>query len=124
MIPLAVSAKSEYPQPDRLVVVGDIHGDGRALNHILQGMVVMDADGNWRGGKTVVVVMGDVLDRGLDSRTAMDTLMRLEKQARKAGGRVITLLGNHELMISYGNLTYFAQRDVENYLDFKRRADE
>ena len=41
---------------------------------------------------------GDYLDRGTDIRQVLDLLMRLEREAKSAGGQVIALLGNHELM--------------------------
>jgi hypothetical protein len=52
------------------------------------------------------VQTGDVVDRGGDSRKAMDLLMSLEKEAAKAGGGVHALIGNHEAMNLYGDLRY------------------
>ena len=49
---------------------------------------------------------GDLLDRGTDGRKVLDLLMRLEGEARKAGGRVHALLGNHEVMNMLGDLRY------------------
>ena len=39
----------------------------------------------WSGGKTHLVQMGDLIDRGPDSRKIMDLLMNLEQQARRGG---------------------------------------
>jgi hypothetical protein len=33
------------------------------------------------------VIVGDIVDRGADSRVAMDLLMRLEDEANSAGGK-------------------------------------
>ena len=52
----------------------------------------------WIGGTTVLVQTGDIFDRGPKVREALDLLMRLEEEARRAGGRVEALLGNHEVM--------------------------
>jgi len=49
-----------YPQPDRLIAIGDIHGDGYALKQILQNMKVINDKSEWIGGKTMVVLLGDV----------------------------------------------------------------
>src|SRR5690606_4092364 len=49
-------------------------------------------------GRATLVQTGDYTDRGADVRKVLDLLMRLEREARAAGGRVITLLGNHEVM--------------------------
>jgi hypothetical protein len=47
-----------------------------------------------------------VLDRGPDSRKAMELLMALTPQAEKAGGAVHALIGNHEAMNILGDLRY------------------
>jgi hypothetical protein len=45
-----------------------------------------------------LVQTGDYTDRGAHVRAVLDQLMRLEREAESAGGHVITLLGNHEVM--------------------------
>ena len=47
---------------------------------------------------TILVQTGDIFDRGAKVREALDLLMRLEDEAKRAGGRVEFLLGNHEVM--------------------------
>ena len=88
---------------ERTVAVGDVHGDYDQLAAVLKSAGLIDEQGNWSGGKTHLVQNGDVLDRGPDSRKAMDLLMRLEKQAAEAGGYVHALIGNHEAMNVYGD---------------------
>ena len=92
--------------PPRLVVVSDVHGDLGQFVTVLTQAGVIDGARKWTGGTTVVVQTGDVPDRGPDSRKVMDLLMDLEKQARKAGGVVHALLGNHEVMNMVGDLRY------------------
>jgi TPR repeat protein len=94
---------------DRVVAVGDIHGDYEQFVLVLESAGLIDGDGNWIGGKSHLVQMGDVVDRGPDSRAIMDLLMRLEKQAAAAGGGVHCLIGNHEAMDAYGDLYYVSQ---------------
>jgi hypothetical protein len=53
-----------------------------------------------------VVSLGDLLDRGADSRQVMDLLMRLQGEATAAGGQLHVLLGNHEAMNLLGDLRY------------------
>jgi hypothetical protein len=53
-----------------------------------------------------LVQTGDIPDRGPDTRKIMDLLMKLEKQARKSGGFVHALIGNHDAMNVYGDLRY------------------
>ena len=82
----------------RIVVVGDIHGAGTNLAQILQAAGLIDAQRKWSGGTARLVQTGDVLDRGPEVREAVDLLMRLEGEARRAGGRIDVLFGNHEGM--------------------------
>jgi hypothetical protein len=62
-----------------------------------------------------LVLVGDFLDRGPDSRKVMDLLIELEPQAQRAGGMVHALLGNHEAMNVYGDLRYVSNSDFESY---------
>jgi len=110
----------------RVVAVGDIHGDFDALVEVLQETGLIDNEQRWIGGDAILVQTGDFLDRGSKVREVMDLLMALEKQAVRDSGRIIVLLGNHEMMNLMGDL-----RDVtkEAYLSFvdenseKRRQD-
>jgi hypothetical protein len=52
-----------------------------------------------------------VLDRGPDSRAALDLLMRLQGEAAAQGGRVHVVLGNHEVMNLMGDLRYLVAPD-------------
>lgn len=88
----------------RVVAVGDVHGAYAKLIAVLRMVGLVDEDNRWSGGTTVFVQTGDVTDRGKDTRKVLDLLMRLEGEARDAGGRVVALLGNHEVMNILGDL--------------------
>jgi hypothetical protein len=75
----------------------------------------------WSGGRAVLVQTGDVVDRGDDSRRALDLLRRLEREASRAGGRVHALLGNHEVMRLLGDLRDVSQ---EEYAAFRVGTSE
>lgn len=96
----------------RVVAIGDIHGDFERLQQVLRLCQLTDAQDRWIGGKTHLVQTGDVLDRGPDSKKAMDLLMALEQQAQKAGGAVHALIGNHELMNMLGDLRYVSNGEL------------
>jgi hypothetical protein len=87
-----------YSISDRIVAVGDVHGNFQGLVRILQRARLIDADMKWIGGRAVLVQTGDLLDRGGAVRRVLELMMDLQKQAAAAGGRVIVLLGNHEAM--------------------------
>jgi Calcineurin-like phosphoesterase len=93
---------------ERVVAVSDIHGAYTAFERILERANLIDSAGAWIGDRTHLVVVGDVLDRGPDSRQALDLIMRLEREALAAGGRLHFVLGNHEVMNMTGDLRYVA----------------
>lgn len=100
---------------DRIVAVGDVHGDYEQFVKTLRAAEVIDEQNKWIGGKTHLVQTGDVLDRGPDSRQAMDLLINLEVQALKAGGRVHALIGNHEAMVLHRDLRYVHSGEYASY---------
>ena len=100
------AAKDTWSGVERIVAVGDVHGDYGQFVEVLRTAGVIDRKNKWTGGKTHLVQTGDVPHRGPDSRKAMDLLMRLEKRAKKAGGFVHALIANHEAMNVYGDLRY------------------
>src|SRR5207249_12274465 len=55
--------------------------------------------------------------RGPKPRDVMDLMMSLEKEAPKAGGRVVSLLGNHEMMNIMGDLRYVTAENYAAYAD-------
>lgn len=82
----------------RIVAVGDIHGGYDAFVRILRAAGIIDGKDRWAAGDAYLVQTGDVVDRGAESRRALDLLRRLEREATKGRGRVVALVGNHEVM--------------------------
>ena len=111
----AVAGQWQYSGAERIVAVSDIHGAYDALVATLQNAEVLDAELGWSGGPTHLVIVGDILDRGPDSREAMDLLMRLETEAETAGGMVHVLIGNHEAMNLVGDLRYVSREEFSDF---------
>jgi hypothetical protein len=103
--------------PDTVVAIGDVHGDFDDFVAILQHTGLIDKQNHWTGGKTTFVQVGDLLDRGPKPREVMDLMMTLEKEAKQAGGRVISLLGNHEMMNIIGDLRYVTPVNYASFAD-------
>ncbi len=103
---------------DRIVAVGDIHGDYENFIRILKGVGLINDKLRWIGGATHLVQTGDVMDRGPNARDVFDLLKKLEKEARNYGGMVHVLLGNHE----EANLTGIAF-DYPGYISPEQFAD-
>lgn len=108
-----------FSDVDRIVAVSDIHGAYDALVATLQKANVIDDSLVWNGGKTHLVITGDLLDRGPKSRRVMDLIIRLEHEAPLAGGRVHQLLGNHEVMNLIGDLRYVSDEEFAAFLDIE-----
>lgn len=107
----------------RVIAIGDIHGDFKAIQECLTLAGLIDAKGHWSGGKTHFVQTGDIPDRGPDTRRIFDLLMQLEQEAAQAGGRVIPLLGNHEVMNMDGDLRYVTREEMASYADLSSTPD-
>ncbi len=108
----------EWDNVQRVVVVGDVHGAYTELEALLKANAIIDAHGSWIAGQTHLVSLGDLLDRGPDSRKAMDLFMRLTEEAGTAGGKVHVLLGNHELMNLSGDLRDVSEAEFAAFGDF------
>jgi hypothetical protein len=114
-----------WPAQPRVIAFGDVHGDREAMLKALRLAGVIDAQATWSGGKTWVVQTGDLLDRGDDEQQILDDLERLEREAEAAGGRLVWLNGNHELMNTAGDLRYVTPggfRDFEDVAGLDRSA--
>ena len=89
--------------PARIVAIGDIHGAYDEFAAILQRAGLVDSQLKWSGGRSILVQTGDYTDRGAGVRKVLDLLMRLEGEAKRAGGQLVPLLGNHEVMNLIGD---------------------
>jgi hypothetical protein len=108
--------------PKRLVAVGDLHGDFEATRAALRAAGAIDERDAWIGGDLVIVQTGDVLDRGDDESKILELLERLDGEARKAGGAVIQLLGNHELMNAARDYRYVTPAGMRDFGGARERA--
>ncbi len=89
-----------------ILVIGDVHGKFQPLSKVLINNQVIDDSLNWKWGKGHLVFLGDVFDRGYEVSQVLWLIYRLERQAKKAGGDVHLLLGNHEVMSMLGDHKY------------------
>ncbi|HEU0029026.1 MAG TPA: metallophosphoesterase [Kofleriaceae bacterium] len=105
------------PMPRRLVAIGDLHGDLAATRAALRTAGAIDEADRWIGGELVVVQTGDVLDRGDDEQAIIDLLLKLEPEAKAAGGALIVLLGNHELMNAAADFRYVTPGGFADFAD-------
>jgi len=112
---LAATIQDDWQGVERIVAIGDIHGDYDNYMAVLKNAGVVNRRGRWAAGKTHVVQVGDIPDRGPDTLKIIEHLQKLEKQAKKAGGRVHLLIGNHEHMNITGDLRYVHPGEYEAF---------
>jgi hypothetical protein len=108
-------AQDTFKGVKRIIAIGDVHGEYDRFVNILHTAQLIDKKNRWTGGKTHLVMVGDLIDRGPASAKVMDLLIKLEPEARRAGGYVHVLLGNHEAMNIYGDLRYVSNEDFASY---------
>ena len=80
-------------------VIGDLHGQFEKLCRLLIHAGLVDNSLSWQGKDSRLVFLGDFFDRGPEGIGCVELIMRLQDQARLTGGKVLALLGNHEIMI-------------------------
>jgi len=98
--------RQERAAPTRMAALSDIHGQYPLLRRLLRANGLIDAQDRWQYGDGLLVLGGDVFDRGPQVTEAFWLLQQLQQQARAAGGDVLFVLGNHETMTLYDDLRY------------------
>eukprot|EP00249_Psilotum_nudum_P009563 c22014_g1_i1 orf=758-1981(-) len=105
---------------DRLLAIGDIHGDlGKAREALKIAGVIDDLD-RWVGGSTVVVQVGDLLDRWGQEMKVIYLFEKLRREARRAGGDVFVMNGNHEIMNVEGDFRYATAEALQEFQNWGR----
>jgi len=121
-------------EKDRIVIIGDIHGDIRRFKDILIDAKIINKNIEWiaEPKNTIVVQMGDQVDsinrdpvlgewEVLPDVEMIYFTNLLNKIALTKGGRVISLIGNHELMNVIGNYSYVSAKSLND--DERKRND-
>jgi hypothetical protein len=112
------------PAPERVVAIGDLHGDIEAARRALKLAGAIDDKDSWIGGKLVVVQTGDAIDRGDDDRKILDLLEKLKGEASKAGGELVALVGNHEIMNSELDFRYVTKGAFTAFADVNPKDEQ
>ena len=80
------SSSPPAAETSSVFAIGDVHGCAEELRALIQKLPLRK--------DSLVVFLGDYIDRGPDSRGVVDTILDLQQYCR-----VVCLLGNHELML-------------------------
>lgn len=111
-----ISISTKFDKAERIVAIGDLHGDFDATKNALKKAGAIDSSNHWIGGKLVVVQTGDQLDRGNDEKEIVDLFESISIEAKKTGGFVHVLNGNHEVMNVAEDFRYVTE---EGFTDFE-----
>ncbi len=90
---IEVDDLAKYSQ---VLAISDVHGMYPHLKTLLKSAHVINDAEKWDAGKSLMIVVGDSIDKGPASIKVIDLWMKLQSQASSSGGRLIVLLGNHE----------------------------
>lgn len=113
---LPLRAKSDSPPRDwtacpaivqldttkTIYALGDVHGDYDRFVKLLTAQELMKGfpdrpdHAEWTGGKSILVMTGDLIDKWTQSVQVLQAVRALQKGAADAGGQLIVSAGNHE----------------------------
>lgn len=99
-----------YDDVSHVAAISDIHGQYDIMLNLLRENEIVNQNGNWIYGDGHLVVTGDIFDRGDRVIDIVWFLIRLERQASRAGGKVHTLIGNHEWMVLNSDIRYIHKK--------------
>lgn len=105
----------------RIVAIGDLNAADDVLIDILRSTGLIDRKLRWAGGAAELVQVGDLFNRGGGAALALKLLLRLQREARRDGGSVTVLLGNHEAMTALHHHGYCTE---DEYLSFATVAEK
>jgi len=123
-------------EASRVVGIADLHGDFDHTIILLKGAGLIEVDASeaaevlsedghpfsqyrggvkWIGGNSTLVQTGDLVDRGTYARDLYALFADLRSQAKAAGGRVVNLVGNHDMMNVLQDLRYVSREDYAEF---------
>jgi len=94
----------------KIAAISDIHGQYDVMVKLFTENGIIDENMKWSFGEGHLVITGDIFDRGDQVTEILWLVYKLEEEARKAGGRIHMLLGNHEVMILNGDVRYIHKK--------------
>lgn len=89
--------KSTYNDGEAILAISDIESGYKTFRNYLINNKVIDSNLNWTFGKGHLVLVGDFVDRGKSTTQVLWFIYKLEQEAKKHGGNVHFIIGNHEL---------------------------
>jgi len=85
-----------HTQYNKIYAISDVHGMYDHLVTLLRKAKIIDERDNWNASNSLLVIVGDSINKGPKSLPVLDLWIKLEEQSLRQNGRVVHLLGNHE----------------------------
>lgn len=101
--PEFVTPPARYQDEHAILAISDIEGNYRSFRDFLINAKVIDRELNWTFGQGHLVLVGDFVDRGPSVTQVLWFIYKLEQDAKRHGGHVHYILGNHEIKSLQGN---------------------
>lgn len=106
----SVQKKDHFIGVKKIFALGDIHGQFKNFKKLLIHGGVMDDHDRWQFGTGHLVIAGDLFDRGRGVTEGLWLILYLSQQAKKSGGMVHFLIGNHEVMVMQNDARFMHQK--------------
>ena len=121
---VSVLDAAEPEAPAMIVAIGDLHADVSAARAALRLAGAINEQDEWIGGPLQVVQVGDQTDRGPEDRAILEYLAQIQESARRAGGVLHLLNGNHEVMNVQLDFRYVHAKAWNDFNDVPYDADD
>lgn len=79
----------------------------------MAGIIGSSTNPTWSAGSTILVQTGDIVDRGTYAWDIYRLMQSLRSEAAGAGGKVVSILGNHEVMNAIGDWRYVTPDEIK-----------
>jgi hypothetical protein len=109
-----LNEQSVFDTSSRIFVVSDIEGNFKGFYRLLIASKIIDKYFDWIFEDGHLVIVGDCFDRGEQVTECLWLIYSLEEKAKKAGGYVHFILGNHEIMNMNGDWRYVHPKYAAN----------
>jgi hypothetical protein len=95
--PSIETPSSIYTDNNPILAISDIESAYKTFRDFLIANGVIDEALNWTFGKGHLVLVGDLVDRGNSVTQVLWFIYKMEQDAKKHGGNVHFIIGNHEI---------------------------
>lgn len=108
--PKLTTPPASYDDGQDIIAISDLEGNFAAFRDFLHANKVIDEQLNWTFNQGHLVLVGDIVDRGASTTQLLWLIYKLEQDAKRSGGKVHFIVGNHEIKNMQGNFRSAADK--------------